>query len=65
MDAIGFPEFLFFAAATVLVLFGKNIPKLLRSIILNKKQFSEHRSQVARPVKLIDYTGELKKLYRS
>jgi len=64
MGTFGLPEFLFLAAAVVLVVLGRNIPEFLQSIVLSKKQFSERRSQVERPMLLIDYTEELKNLNR-
>ena len=59
MNNFGLPEFLFLATAVVLVVLGRNIPEFLQSLVLSKKQFNERRSQVVRPMEVIDYNSEI------
>lgn len=64
MSTLDLPEFLILAAAVVLVVFGRKLPEFLQSIVLSKKQFNKRKSEVERPLVLIDYTAELKNLNR-
>ena len=59
MNALTLPEFLLLAIVVVAVLFGKNVPEFLQSLVLSKKQFQERRSQVERKMRVIDYASEI------
>jgi len=64
MSTLDLPDFLILATAVALVIFGRKLPEFLQSIVLSKKQFKERKSEVERPLVLIDYTAELKNLNR-
>jgi len=64
MSTLDLPGFLVFATAVLLIIFGRKLPEFLQSIVLSKKQLKKRKSEVERPLVLIDYTAELKSLNR-
>ena len=59
MNALTLPEFLLLAIVVVAVLFGKNVPEFLQSLVLSKKQFEQRKSEVYKGTHVIDYVSEL------